>query len=70
MIKVIEKPVPRATVVCQNCGSTLEYGNADLTKDFNATINTMVAYSDSRFEPKCFRCPVCGCDVSANWITK
>lgn len=40
MIKVLEaKPVPRATVECNNCGSLLEYGNADLMETAVAVYN-------------------------------
>jgi len=68
MIKVIdEKPVPRATVVCNSCGSTLEYGNADLWEhkyesNYNLATNYLVEYH--------FQCPVCGCKVNANWIER
>jgi hypothetical protein len=42
MIKVLEeKPAPRATVVCNNRGSLLEYGNADLHNDYRAEMNYM-----------------------------
>lgn len=62
MIKVIEeKQVPRAEITCSNCGSLLEYGNADLYKreDYN-----YIAYKHYLV------CPVCGCDVNATWIIK
>ena len=35
MVKVIEeKEVPRSKITCSNCSSILEYGNADLYKDY------------------------------------
>lgn len=58
MIKVLEeKPVPRKTIACGNCGSVLEYGNADL-------------HIDGFYKSTWFECPVCGVKVVANWITK
>lgn len=64
MIKVLEeKPVPRKTITCGNCGSILEYGNADLHDDYDADYTGL-------YRPKCFVCPVCGVKVSANWIMK
>ena len=53
------KAVPHADVRCDNCGSLLQYGNADLHVD-NQRHN--VRYY--------FDCPVCGCKVNANWIIK
>ena len=68
MIKVLEeKPVPRDTVICSNCGSLLEYGNADIHTDYEAE-NKCAMYYGNHFY--CFTCPVCGCKVSANWIIK
>ena len=68
MIKVLkEEPVPRDTVVCNNCDSLLEYGNADLRTDYE-TENQNVIYSG--YHKYCFTCPVCGCKVSATWIMK
>lgn len=65
MIKVIEKKqVPRAEITCSNCGSLLEYGNADLYKkvDYSTSVgNYMVS-------KHYFTCPVCGCEVDAQWI--
>ena len=67
MIKVIEeKPVPRSTVKCNNCGSSLEYGNADLTEDY-CWRNSNLAYSVPKHY---FRCPVCGCKVEVSWIRR
>lgn len=64
MIKIIEeKPVPRNTVKCQNCGSTLEYGNADIHKSFDNQSSIWSTYGDYEF-----RCPVCGCQVKCHWI--
>ena len=62
MIKVLEeKQVPRAEITCSNCGSLLEYGNADLYKRVGSTYITYKHY---------FVCPVCGCDVNATWIIR
>ena len=61
MVKVIEeRPVPRATAICLNCRSTLEYGSADLFEDY--TRGSCPTYY--------FRCPVCGCKVETSWINK
>ena len=67
MIKVLEeKPAPRATVVCNNCGSLLEYGNADLHNDYHADLNC-TGYTH---KAKCITCPVCDCEISVNWINR
>ena len=71
MIKVIEeRPVPRATAICLNCHSTLEYGNADLIED--VVFDEPSSYTSMAFRPKSyyFYCPVCGCKVEASWINK
>ena len=69
MVKVIEeKEVPRSKITCSNCGSILEYGNADLYKDYekeNKYYTTVVGYIHGSYY---FNCPVCGCKISANWI--
>ena len=70
MIKVLEeKEVPRAQVWCNNCGSLLEYGNADLSRDYERERDQTPMYANM-----CawyyFICPVCGCKVSASWIVK
>ena len=68
MIKVLEeKPVPRGTVVCTNCGSLLEYGNADLHIDYDVEIkeNSTGIYG---YRPMCLTCPVCGCKVPAKKV--
>ena len=64
MIVVKEKKsVPHDDVRCGNCGSLLQYGNADLLKDYDsANYTTLYNYY--------FNCPVCGCKVNANWIRK
>lgn len=67
MIKVLEaKPVPRATVECVNCGSLLEYGNADLFERINNEYNIRYPYLTLYY----FSCPVCGCEVYVDWINK
>jgi transcription elongation factor Elf1 len=70
MIKVLEeKPVPTATTNCSNCGSLLEYGNADLFEDYpkDATSFTYVYGAGHNYY---FRCPVCGVKINVNWISK
>ena len=64
-----KKSVPHADVRCGNCGSLLQYGNADLHEDYHrynadyvTSYNTGLNYY--------FNCPVCGCKVNANWIIK
>lgn len=60
MIVVRErKAVPHADVRCDNCGSLLQYGNADL--HVNNQRHNVRYYFD---------CPVCGCKVNADWIIK
>ena len=64
-----EKPVPHDDIRCSNCGSLLQYGNADLYKDYSkdsANYTTLYGVGHSYY----FNCPVCGCKVIANWITK
>ena len=69
MIKVLEeKEVPRAQVECSNCGSLLEYGNADLHIDYERNKDQFNIYAGINWY--CFTCPVCGCKVSTSWITK
>ena len=73
MIRVIEeKKVPKAQVKCSNCGSLLEYGNADLHVDYDAErTDTFSAYRMSTLSrPLCFSCPVCGCNNSARCSTQ
>lgn len=66
MITVIrEKPEPRERVICSNCGSELEYGNADLCKE-EGPLPTGYAYIHSFY----FYCPVCRCKEYADWITQ
>lgn len=62
-IKIIkENPVPRREIACPNCGSILEYGNADL----------MVAQRYLSGTPSDFKiqCPVCGVYIECKWIEK
>lgn len=62
MIKVIEeKPVPTAQVRCDDCGSLLEYGNADLWKEHN-----IASYSYPMAYRYYFDCPVCKNKVYVN----
>ena len=72
MIVVKEKKsVPHADVRCGNCGSLLQYGNADLTHDYEREREDNASYANAwKHEYYCLNCPVCGCKVSANWITK
>ena len=68
MIKVIEeKPVPRDTIECSNCHSILEYGNSDLSIDWEREREQMAMYA-SLNHWHYFNCPVCGCKVCASWI--
>ena len=70
MVKVIEeKSVPKARIHCSNCDSLLEYGNADLHKDFDSD-NPSIAACSTLHRSMYFTCPVCGCKVSASWIIK
>ena len=64
-----KKPVPHADVRCGNCGSLLEYGNADLFEDYHND-STSFCYIFGAGHNYYFRCPVCGCKVQASWITK
>ena len=70
MIVVKEKkPVPYADIRCGNCGSLLQYGNADLCEDYHRDMTNYTAlYGVGHYYY--FNCPVCGCKVSANWIIK
>ena len=71
MIRVIEeKEVPRKQITCGNCGSVLEYGNADLSIDYEVERDIHAAYLGYYCRPQYFNCPVCGCKVSASWILK
>lgn len=71
MVKVIEeKEVPRSKITCSNCDSILEYGNADLYKDYekeNKYYTTVMGHIHDFYY---FNCPVCGCKVSAGWVIK
>ena len=70
MIVVKEKKaVPHADVRCGNCGSLLQYGNADLHEDYSCS-DGMTCASQGLLRPYYFNCPVCGCKVVANWIIK
>jgi len=71
MVKVIEeKNVPKARITCSNCKSVLEYGNADLHRDYELDTPNITAWTTSLHRPMCFTCPVCGCKISASWIIK
>ena len=61
------KSVPHADVRCGNCGSLLQYENADLHEDYNSTNYTALYSAGHNYY---FICPVCGCKVIANWIIK
>ena len=70
MIVVKEKKaVPHADVRCSNCGSLLQYGNADLHEDYHRDSANYTALYSARHNYY-FNCPVCGCKVVANWIIK
>ena len=64
-----KKPVPHDDIRCGNCGSLLQYGNADLYEDYHRVDDrsaTLYGAGHNYY----FNCPVCGCKVSANWIVK
>ena len=64
-----KKPVPYDDIRCSNCGSLLQYGNADLHEDYqrdSTSYSTLYGAGHNYY----FNCPVCGCKVSANWIVK
>ena len=60
-----KKSVPHADVRCGNCGSLLQYGNADLHEEYK-NYSTLYAAGHNYY----FMCPVCGCKVNASWIIK
>jgi len=65
MIKVLkEEQVPRAEITCSNCGSLLEYGNADLYERHD------YIYGTTGIANHYFVCPVCGVEVNASWVVK
>lgn len=72
MIKVIEeKPAPRGIITCSNCGSKLEYGNADLYEDYTKSNITSVTSLNEHFGKTYYlACPICGCKQYASWIMK
>lgn len=63
MIKVLEeKPAPRATIKCDNCGSLLEYGNCDLSAHTYSP--SSISYLGERIvDYYYFNCPVCNCKI-------
>ena len=61
-----KKSVPHADVRCGNCGSLLQYGNADLLEDYQSNYAALYSTGHCYY----FDCPVCGCKVSASWIIK
>ena len=63
-----KKSVPHADVRCGNCGSLLQYGNADLLEDYHNSANHTALYGAGH--NYYFNCPVCGCKVNASWIIK
>lgn len=68
MIKVLkEEKVPVAQIKCSNCGSLLEYSNADLSRDYERERDQSPMYANG-WAWYYFRCLVCGCKVSAGWI--
>ena len=67
MVKVIEEyQKPVAQVRCHNCGSLLEYGNADL----HARYDDSTMLTAMRFKSHFIWCPVCNCEVNASLIPK
>lgn len=68
MIEIIEKKeVPKAEIECSNCGSKLMYENSDLIENYGHNAFYEVYGRLSRFH---LTCPVCGCEVKANWIER
>ena len=65
-----KKSVPHAEVRCGNCGSLLQYGNADLHEDYRRDSITNYTALYGTGHNYYFNCPVCGCKVKANWIIK
>ena len=58
MVKIIEqKRVPKARIHCSNCDSLLEYGNADLYRDFDLDKSITTAWN-TLHGPMYFTCPV------------
>lgn len=67
MIKVLEEnQVPRATIVCDNCKSLLEYGNADLQERY---VNDNFNQFTTAIKQYKITCPVCGCEVVASRVS-
>ena len=68
MVNVIEEyPKPVAQVRCGNCGSLLEYGNADLHYKMS---NEIVTQNIVALKGYYIWCPVCGCEVAASRIPR
>ena len=62
MIKIIKaQPVLKEQIECTNCGSILEYENADL-EFYQSYLSGVCKYR--------FKCPVCGVFADAKWIEK
>lgn len=62
IVVIKENPVPRQKVTCENCGSILEYGNADL--------QPTTIYSNGYVARYKIICPICGVPVKCDWIKK
>ena len=68
MVQVIEEhPKPVEQVRCHNCGSLLEYGNADIHLKY---VNEMVNWNTVQSRGHYIWCPVCGCEVPAHIIAR
>jgi len=67
-----ENPVPTKTITCTNCGSELEYGNADLREDYSRRSDNGIYTQINANTGKSWllRCPVCGVEFPASWIHK
>lgn len=64
MVKTIKKGnVPTAQIECPNCGSLLEYGNADLWEKINNYLNTSPMWKSYSI-----RCPECNVEIDVNWV--
>ena len=70
MVKVIKKGnVPTARILCRNCNSVLEYGNADLREKvcYDSSNYSVPTYAATKYT---LTCPVCNVEFDANWIVK
>ena len=62
IVVIKENPVPRQEVICESCGSILEYGNADLEPATMYSNGYAISYK--------IKCPICGVYVKCDWIKR